>query len=165
VLHRAEPASVGVTFAQERHSELELAVYAGVTALVAATAGAVVAFAFFYRRRPDTEALWATGPGWYQFLLNKWYFDEAYDAVFVEPTLDLARAAAAADKRPTDEKEPRTRAFDFFTLDGTLNAIGQGLGVLGSSFRSAQTGRVRTYVAALALTAALMLGMLAVLTR
>lgn len=27
----------------------------------------------------------------YRFLLNKWYFDEAYDAVFVQPSLKLAR--------------------------------------------------------------------------
>ncbi len=27
----------------------------------------------------------------YRFLLNKWYFDELYDAIFVRPALRLAR--------------------------------------------------------------------------
>jgi len=38
-------------------------------------------------------------------------------------------------------------------------------GALGGALRRVQTGRIRTYVAALALTAAVLLGMLAVLTR
>jgi NADH-quinone oxidoreductase subunit L len=169
LLHHAEPASVGVTFPAERHQEHELGVYAGVAALAAAVAGAGVAFAIFYRRHPSTESLYTPGPPWYTFLLRKWYFDEAYDAAIVMPTLELARAAAAADKRPTDAPpgapQPAVRAFDFFTLDGVMNAVGQAAGALGGVLRRAQTGRVRTYVAALALTAALMLGMLAVLAR
>jgi NADH-quinone oxidoreductase subunit L len=31
--------------------------------------------------------------GVYQFLLNKWYFDELYDAVLVKPTMRLAKFA------------------------------------------------------------------------
>jgi len=30
-------------------------------------------------------------PGLYRFLLNKWYFDELYDAIFVRPAFKLAR--------------------------------------------------------------------------
>ena len=29
--------------------------------------------------------------GLYRFLLNKWYFDELYDRIFVKPTMSLAR--------------------------------------------------------------------------
>ncbi|MGV3489868.1 MAG: NADH-quinone oxidoreductase subunit L [Devosia sp.] len=31
-------------------------------------------------------------PGLYQFLLNKWYFDELYDRIFVKPSLYVGRA-------------------------------------------------------------------------
>ena len=31
-------------------------------------------------------------PGLYQFLLNKWYFDELYDFLFVKPALWLGNA-------------------------------------------------------------------------
>jgi len=82
----------------------------------------------------------------------------------VKPTVALAHAAAAADKRPTEATEA-ARRFDLFTLDGILNAIGSAAGAIGEVLRRAQTGRVRTYVAALALTAVAMLGMLAVLSR
>ena len=123
-----------------------------------------VAFAVFYRRPPDAAALYANGPAWYTFLLRKWYFDEAYDAALVKPTLALAHAAAAADKRPTDA-DPHAKRFDLFTLDGILNAIGQAADALGGVLRRAQTGRIRTYVAALALTAVVLLGMLAVLAK
>ena len=171
VLHHAEPASVAVTFPAERHKEHEVGLIAGVTALVAALAGAGLAFAVFYRKHPSAAELYGPKPAWYTFLLRKWYFDEAYDAALVKPTVQLAHAAAAADKRPTDaphgpaEGEPPAKRFDFFTLDGILNALGQAASALGGWLRGAQSGQLRVYVAALALTAALLLGMLAVLAK
>ncbi len=44
----------------------------------------------FYLRRPDIpEQLARQHEPLYQFLLNKWYFDEIYDFLFVRPTLWL----------------------------------------------------------------------------
>ncbi len=41
---------------------------------------------YFYIRSPETpKRLAAEHPGLYQFLLNKWYFDELYDFLFVRP--------------------------------------------------------------------------------
>ena len=46
----------------------------------------------FYIRRPDIPAQLARQhEPLYKFLLNKWYFDEIYDFLFVRPTLWLAR--------------------------------------------------------------------------
>jgi len=46
----------------------------------------------FYIRRPDIPVELARQHDWlYRFLLNKWYFDELYDLVFVEPTKKLGR--------------------------------------------------------------------------
>ncbi|MBP3954539.1 NADH-quinone oxidoreductase subunit L [Gemmata sp. G18] len=170
VLHKVEPISVSIGFAAEKVQEHHVHLYAGAVALGLATMGAYLAFSAFYQKVPSTEALYARGPAWYRFLLRKWYFDEAYDEAIVNPTLRLAHAAAAADKRPTeqahrDEPEPQSKRFDFFTLDGILNAIGQSAGALGRVLRGAQTGLIRSYVLALALTAALLLGMLAVLAK
>jgi NADH-quinone oxidoreductase subunit L len=171
VLHKAEPPSLNVEFLAERVKEHHVHYAAGAIAFVAALAGAALAFVVFYRKQPSREALYAPGPAWYTFLLRKWYFDEAYDAALVKPTVQLAHAAAAADKRPTDaphattEEEPRVKRFDFLTLDGILNALGQAASALGGWLRGAQTGWLRGYVAALALTAALLLGMLAVLAK
>src|SRR6202012_2404436 len=46
----------------------------------------------FYIRRPDLpEELANSQPMLYQFLLNKWYFDELYDLIFVRTTKWLGR--------------------------------------------------------------------------
>ncbi|NPV22450.1 NADH-quinone oxidoreductase subunit L [Bradyrhizobium aeschynomenes] len=47
---------------------------------------------FFYVKRPDIpEELAAQQPLLYKFLLNKWYFDELYDFIFVRPAKWLGR--------------------------------------------------------------------------
>jgi NADH-quinone oxidoreductase subunit L len=47
---------------------------------------------YFYILRPGTaQALARAFPGLYQFLLNKWYFDELYDFLFVRPAFALGR--------------------------------------------------------------------------
>jgi NADH-quinone oxidoreductase subunit L len=53
--------------------------------------GAAIAF-YFYIRRPDIpQALARWFRPLYLFLLNKWYFDEIYDALLVRPTIWLGR--------------------------------------------------------------------------
>jgi len=55
----------------------------------------VIGFGFawlFYVYNPSLPGrLAATQPILYRFLLNKWYFDEVYDAVFVRPAKSLGR--------------------------------------------------------------------------
>jgi NADH-quinone oxidoreductase subunit L len=54
-------------------------------------AGFVVAF-LFYVRRPDVPVMLAREHNvLYRFLLNKWYFDEIYDFLFVRPAMRLGR--------------------------------------------------------------------------
>ena len=159
VLHKSQPVSVAIDFSAARAKEHHLHLYAGAAALGLAVMGAYLAFGVFYQNPPPRDALYARGGRLHRFLLHKWYFDEAYDATLVKPTVQLARAAAAADKRPPDH----AKRFDLLTLDGLLNAFGQGAAALGGALRRAQTGFVRTYVLMLALTAAALLGMLAAL--
>ena len=50
------------------------------------------AAAWFYIFSPKTPRLLAQrNPHLYQFLLNKWYFDELYDLIFVRPAFWLGR--------------------------------------------------------------------------
>jgi NADH-quinone oxidoreductase subunit L len=59
--------------------------------MVAALAGLLLSW-FLYVRRPELPATWATvNAPLYRFLLNKWYFDELYDVVFVNPAKWLGR--------------------------------------------------------------------------
>ena len=58
---------------------------------VAMVIGFVLAY-LMYVRWPEIPAkLAAANPALYQFLLNKWYFDELYDFLFVRPSKWLGR--------------------------------------------------------------------------
>lgn len=58
---------------------------------VAMLLGFIVAWAFYIRSPEAPKALAARHPGLYQFLLNKWYFDELYNFLFVRPAMALGR--------------------------------------------------------------------------
>ncbi len=67
--------------------------WAAMSPLFAAAIGILVA-ATFYIVSPDLPARTAKRfNGLYLFLLNKWYFDELYDAIFVKPALRIAQFA------------------------------------------------------------------------
>ncbi|MCG6857389.1 MAG: NADH-quinone oxidoreductase subunit L [Salaquimonas sp.] len=53
--------------------------------------GFVIAWAMYIRSPQLPKALARSQPGLYAFLLNKWYFDEAYDFLFVRPAKALGR--------------------------------------------------------------------------
>ncbi len=170
LLHKGEPASVEVQFHEaEQEGHVHHWAVFGMT-LATFLAGSGLAAMMYWKPKIDPAAIRGQLGVVYTFFLNKWYFDEAYNAAFVKPTVALAFAAAAADKRPTDapppagESELPPRRFDLFTLDGWLNGLGQLLGAVGSALRSVQTGQLRNYVLFLALTVALLLGILSVLT-
>ena len=53
--------------------------------------GFAVAFQCYMRDRTAPARFTATFRGLYAFLLNKWYFDELYDFLFVRPAFALGR--------------------------------------------------------------------------
>ncbi len=61
--------------------------------LLAAILGMVIALVFYLAIPGLPVALAKNFSGSYRFLLNKWYFDEVYDALLVRPTLRFARIA------------------------------------------------------------------------
>jgi NADH-quinone oxidoreductase subunit L len=68
----------------------------------------------FYVRDPSIPGrLAASQPGLYRFLLNKWYFDELYDRVFVRPALWLGRLL--------------WKRGDGAAIDGGINGLALGL--------------------------------------
>ena len=165
LLHDGEPAAVAARFGSELAAAHEHHLLAGGLGLLMAAIGLAFA-AFMYVARDPTIALEADTP-LITLLRHKWYFDEAYDAAFVRPTVALAAAAAATDKRPTASVTDDTegRRIDPGTLDGALTAVGQLSARLGAWLRTLQTGLVRQYVLVLALTVVVLLGMLTALTR
>ncbi|MCX7381745.1 MAG: NADH-quinone oxidoreductase subunit L [Alphaproteobacteria bacterium] len=73
------------------HAMHEVPRWVGLAPTVAGIAGIAVAYAL-YLGMPDVPALLARRfRPIYLFLLNKWYFDELYDAVIVRPMIALSR--------------------------------------------------------------------------
>jgi NADH-quinone oxidoreductase subunit L len=69
----------------------QLPLYISLAPTVMMIIGFLVAYQF-YIRRPDLPVALALGqPVLYRFLLNKWYFDEIYDFLFVRPAMWLGR--------------------------------------------------------------------------
>ncbi len=80
-------AKSNAVLADMHHVSLEI----GLLPTVMMALGFLVAW-HFYIRRPDIPVeLARQHEVLYKFLLNKWYFDEIYDALLVEPTKKLGR--------------------------------------------------------------------------
>jgi NADH-quinone oxidoreductase subunit L len=102
----------------------------------------------FYIWRPGEPDRWAARfPGAYRLLLNKYYVDELYDALFVEP---VRRAAIWL-----------WRWFDDPVVDGLVNGIGALVQASSRLLRHAQTGYVMTYVLSFLVGVVTILGYLA----
>ena len=84
-----------------------------VSPFIAMLSGLIAAWIFYIRRPETPRQLAEAQPALYQFLLNKWYFDEIYDFLFVRPAKALG---AFLWKRG-----------DGAVIDGTINGIALGL--------------------------------------
>ncbi len=69
----------------------EVPIWVKFTPFDAMVAGFVLAFFFYIRNTSLPAKLAAMHQPIYQFLLNKWYFDEIYDFLFVKPAFWLGR--------------------------------------------------------------------------
>jgi NADH-quinone oxidoreductase subunit L len=93
----------------------------------------------------------------YGFLVHKWYFDELYNAVFVQPTLFVARRVAEFDRQVIDRVIDNLAIgtlmlsrlddlFDRYFVDGFVNVFADWTYGIALWFRGAETGRLRQYV-------------------
>ncbi|MCU0452913.1 MAG: NADH-quinone oxidoreductase subunit L [Bacteroidetes bacterium] len=79
-----------------------------VLSLIMASTGIVLAFVVFYWKRINADAVVARLKPLHTFLVNKWYFDELYDATVINGTLAVTRAY---------------RWFDETVVDGIVNGV------------------------------------------
>jgi NADH-quinone oxidoreductase subunit L len=142
----AEPGATHAP-AESAHAEdlarLERMLMALSTGVAAAGFGIA---AFFWLRRPEAAAKLARQLGGvYRLLLNKYYIDEIYDALFVQPIKRISTGAL-------------WKGVDASVIDGTVNGVGGTVRGASASLRRLQTGSVRTYAASLFLGAVMILG-------
>ena len=115
--------------------------------LLIAVAGVLTA-TWFYRWRPELpDRLAAQYPTAYRILLNKYYVDEIYDALFVEP---IKRGAVWLWRR-----------FDEPVVDGSVNGVGAIVRTGSILLRYLQTGYVMNYVLSFILGVVVILGYVA----
>ncbi|MDP5215646.1 NADH-quinone oxidoreductase subunit L [Ruegeria sp. 2205SS24-7] len=103
-----------------------------VSPFVAMAVGFLLAYLFYIVNPSLPGRLAENQRPLYLFLLNKWYFDEIYDAVFVKPTLAIGRFL--------------WKRGDGNTIDGFLNGVAMGVVPFFTRLAGkAQSGYIFTY--------------------
>jgi NADH-quinone oxidoreductase subunit L len=110
-----------------------------------AIAGIAIAAYFWLRNRSAAGQMSRRMHGFHTLLLHKYYVDEFYDAVIVQPIKLLST-------------DGLWKGVDAGLIDGAVNGVGQSVRAGSGGLRRLQTGSVRTYAGFLFLGAVLILG-------
>lgn len=114
---------------------------------------------YLYSLSPGTADRWAAQfSGAYRTLLNKYYVDELYDFLFVEPTKRLGEALDWFDRtvidgvvrgvgRLADWGSAASTLFEKYVIYAGLNIIGYGNHLAAREGRKLQSGMVHHYAA------------------
>ncbi|MFT6076171.1 MAG: NADH-quinone oxidoreductase subunit L [Yoonia sp.] len=141
------PGEGAIHVAPENHvlnEAHEVPVWVKLAPFFAMLAGLGLAYQM-YIRSPDWPHKLATQQApLYQFLLNKWYFDEIYNFAIIKPTLALGRLL--------------WKQGDTKTIDGGINGLAMGIIPFFTRLAGrAQSGYIFTYAFAMVLGIAVML--------
>ena len=124
--------------------------------VLVAAVGFYVAYRFYVARPETPERLAAAARPAYRLVLNKYYVDELYDALFVNRAKNVGNAAAAFDLAIIDGgvngagwltrfSAEVSRLWDLWVIDGLVNVMAFGVKVLSYPVRILQTGLVQMY--------------------
>ena len=120
-----------------------------VSPFIAMVLGFVLAWYFYIVNTAAPRRLAEVQPILYRFLLNKWYFDEIYEALIVRPVLALGRFL--------------WKKGDMGVIDGTINGV--AMGIIPFLTRLAgrmQTGYVFTYAFAMVIGIVVLISWMAI---
>ena len=112
---------------------------------LAAAAGIGVATMLFLRQPERASAIAARFSGLHRLLAHKYYVDEIYDAMIVQPIKRLSSGLL-------------WRGVDAGLIDGTVNGVGLVVRGWSAVLRRTQTGSVRAYAMSLFIGAVGILG-------
>ncbi|HLJ96669.1 MAG TPA: NADH-quinone oxidoreductase subunit L [Gemmataceae bacterium] len=163
-IHHSQPASVTADFSAVTAYAKGFHFVVGLVALAIVGIGILFASLLYYSRVLDPAEAKEQFPGIYQFLWNKWYFDELYSAILVRPAIAVAQWCRAFDfgfiDRTVDALGRFTirlaqwdGAFDLGIIDGLANLTARVVYACGGWLRTIQTGYIRSYVLFLVLAA------------
>jgi NADH-quinone oxidoreductase subunit L len=158
---------LGGEIEREANTGLEWALM--LLSVAVAAAGIALAWNLYQRKKPATEPLAALGP-LYTGSLNKWYVDEAYNAVFVDGlTLGGGAALARFDQKVVDGGVNGagwlTRAtstlsmwWDTWIVDGAVRLTAFAVKLSSYAVRFFETGSLQAYALVFVLGVAAILG-------
>jgi NADH-quinone oxidoreductase subunit L len=119
--------------------------------------GILLAFTIYQWKKINAENVAEKIKPLYNFSLNKWYLDEAYDATAIKGTLNTSKLLSWFDNKIVDGAvngsawlgrffSKLSGLFDTYVVDGFVNFTAFFSGFIGFSFRKLQTGKVQTYI-------------------
>jgi NAD(P)H-quinone oxidoreductase subunit 5 len=92
--------------------------------------GITLASLMYFKKSIDPAAIAQKIPFFYQLSLNKWYFDDIYDRLFVQGSRRLAR---------------QVMEVDFRIVDGAVNLTGFVTLISGEGLKYFENGRAQFY--------------------
>jgi NADH-quinone oxidoreductase subunit L len=111
--------------------------------VVVALAGIALA-TIMYMKRPELPGKFtAKFSQLHRVVFNKWYVDEAYDGLFVNPTKKLGMFC--------------WKGFDVKVIDGIVNGVAKLVGVIADTLRHTQTGYFQNYALTMVLGTVVMM--------
>jgi NADH-quinone oxidoreductase subunit L len=128
----------------EHHVSLAMTITFGAISTVVALLGILVAYLTYITGTISATALANRFRGLYEFLYDKWRFDELYNVLFVRPFEGMATFF--------------WRVVDVGIIDATVNGIATGIGATSQKLRHVQTGLLSNYALAIAVGMVLLVG-------
>ena len=116
----------GLNVGKQAHGELWLVAYS----IAIAGAGILLSYLIYYKGTISESFFPKLAPGVHKLLLNKYYMDELYLAVFVRPVVSLGKFLWAIDR---------------FIIDGIVNVAGYLTKGTGYVISRRHTGQLQTY--------------------
>jgi NAD(P)H-quinone oxidoreductase subunit 5 len=123
------PGEIVAETAEHAFDWNEFLIMAGLSVAIAIT-GIVVAALMYRTKTIDPSAIAKKVPTLYRFSLNKWYFDEFYNKVFVMGMRRIARQIMEVDYR---------------VVDGAVNLTGLAAVLSGEGLKYLENGRAQFY--------------------
>ena len=127
-----------------------------IISLCVALSGIGLAYLIYYKKSISAEAIGQRFRLLYKLSFNKFYFDEIYQTVLINPIMAIARFMWTFDAGVIDGAVNSTARltilwadlkqwFDTWIIDGAVNGAGWVICQIGNGLRFIQTGRVQDY--------------------
>jgi len=109
-----------------------------------AVVGIAIAFTLYIKNTEIPKKFTSAFPGLHRAVYNKWYVDELYDYVFVNPCKALGRFL--------------WKGFDVLVIDGVVNGVANVVMAFSGVFRYLQSGLIYNYAFSMAFGVVVILG-------